>query len=125
MLERPDEPALLEALAKFLMADLHPAVKDKKLAFRVLIAANLAGTLATQLRSREGHQAAELQRLRALLGEGAAGGLRELNAALVERLKAGGVSGEELARIRAHVKQSLLEALSVVNPSFDTSAEIE
>ena len=36
MLERPDGPALLEALAKFLIADLQPAVKDKKLAFRVL-----------------------------------------------------------------------------------------
>src|SRR3970040_954326 len=52
MREQPDKPALLDALAKFLLADLHPAVKDKKLAFRVLIAANLSATLATQLRPR-------------------------------------------------------------------------
>lgn len=124
MLERPDEPALLDALAKFLLADLHPAVKDKKLAFRVLIAANIAATLATQLRTQEEHQGAELSRLRALLGD-LGGDLQSLNGALAARLKAGGISEEELRQISAHVKQTLQEALSVVNPSFDTSAEIE
>ncbi|HVE83519.1 MAG TPA: DUF6285 domain-containing protein [Myxococcales bacterium] len=124
MLERPDEPALLEALAKFLLADLHPAVKDKKLAFRVLIAANIAGTLATQLRTQDERRAAELSRLRALLG-GPERSLRELNAALVEKLRSGGLAAEELEKISAHVKQTLQEALSVVNPSFDTSVEIE
>jgi len=125
MLERPDEPALLEALAKFLLADLHPAVKDKKLAFRVLIAANIAGTLATQLRTQDERRAAELSRLRALLGAGPERSLRELNAALVEKLRSGGLAAEELEKISAHVKQTLQEALSVVNPSFDTSVEIE
>lgn len=125
MLERPDEPALLDAVARFLMADLHPEVKDKKLAFRVLIAANLATTLANQLRTQQERQGAERSRLRALLGDSAGGDLGALNAALAVRLRAGGVPAEELGRISAHVKQTLQEALSVVNPSFDTSAEIE
>lgn len=124
MLERPDEPALLEALAKFLLADLQPAVQDKKLAFRVLIAANIASTLAAQLRTAGERHAAELGRLRALLGDGAHD-LRGLNLALAAKLKGGGLPPEELRRIRAHVKQTLEETLSVVNPSFDTSPDIE
>jgi len=126
VLERPDEPALLDALARFLLADLHPQVQDRKLAFRVLIASNLATTLAAQLRTREERQGAELSRLRALLGEEATKRpARELNLLLSRRLRAGGIPEEELLGIRAHVKRTLEEALAVVNPSFDTSLEIE
>jgi len=124
MLERPDEPALLEALAKFLVADLQPAVKDKKLAFRVLIASHLATTLANQLRGQAERQGAELQRLRELLGR-SDGDVRSLNAALAEKLRSGPLSGEDSARASAALKQNLQDALAVVNPTFDTSAEIE
>jgi hypothetical protein len=124
MLERPDEPALLEALAKFLIADLHPTVKDKKLAFRVLIASNIAATLATQLRGQEERGGAERDRLRALLGR-SDGTVPELNAALAARLRAGGISADEMGRIAACLKQNLQQALAVVTPSFDTSTEIE
>ncbi len=124
MLERPDEPSLLEALAKFLIADLHPTVKDKKLAFRVLIASNIAATLATQLRGQEERRGAERDRLRALLGRGD-GTVPELNAALAAKLRAGGLSADEMGRIAECLKQNLQQALAVVTPSFDTSAEIE
>lgn len=120
MLDRPDEPALLEALAKFLIADLQPTVKDKKLAFRVLIASNLAATLATQLRGQAERQGAELDRLRALLGR-SDGTLQELNAALAAKLRAGALPAGELGRISACLKENLQQALAVVNPSFDTS----
>jgi uncharacterized protein DUF6285 len=124
MLERPDEPALLEALAKFLISDLQPAVKDKKLAFRVLIASHLATTLANQLRGRAERDGAELQRLRALLGR-SDGDARTLNAALAEQLRSGPLSGDDLRRISQVLRQNLQDALAVVNPTFDTSAEIE
>src|SRR4051794_13721072 len=124
MLERPDEPALLEALARFLIADLQPTVKDKKLAFRVLIASNLATTLATQLRGQDERRAAERDRLRALLGRGD-GTVQELNAALAAKLRAGGLSADELGRIAVCLKENLQQALAVVTPSFDTSLEIE
>ncbi|HEY8209359.1 MAG TPA: DUF6285 domain-containing protein [Myxococcaceae bacterium] len=124
MLERPDEPSLLEALAKFLIADLHPTVKDKKLAFRVLIASNIATTLATQLRGQQERRGAEQERLRALLGR-SGGTVQELNAALAAKLRAGGLSADEMDRIADCLKQSLQESLAVVNPSFDTSLEIE
>lgn len=124
MLERPDEPALLEALAKFLIADLQPAVKDKKLAFRVLIASHLATTLANQLRGQAERQGAELGRLRELLGRGD-GTARELNAALAEKLRRGSLSAEDFEKTSAVLRQNLQDALAVVNPTFDTSAEIE
>jgi hypothetical protein len=123
MLERPDKAALLDALAKFLMADLHPTVQDKKLAFRVLIAANVAGTLATQVRTEAERDAAERSRLLALGLPGET--VHQLNRALVDRLRGGPLPEEELRRVRAHVKQTLVETLSVVNPAFDTSMEIE
>ncbi|HYV49145.1 MAG TPA: DUF6285 domain-containing protein [Myxococcaceae bacterium] len=124
MLERPDEPALLEALAKFLIADLQPAVKDKKLAFRVLIASHLATTLANQLRGQAERQGAELQRLRELLGR-SDGDVQSLNAALAEKLRSGPLSAEDFARASAALKHNLQDALAVVNPTFDTSLEIE
>src|SRR6185295_12824846 len=119
MLERPDEPALLEALAKFLIADLQPAVKDKKLAFRVLIASHLATTLANQLRGQAERQGAELQRLRELLGR-SDGDVQSLNAALAEKLRSGPLSAEDFARASAALKHNLQDALAVVNPTFDT-----
>jgi hypothetical protein len=63
-------------------------------------------------------------RLRAVLGrsDGSAG---ELNAALAEKLRSGSVSGEELRKVADALKQNLQDALAVVNPTFDTSAEIE
>jgi len=124
MLERPDEPALLEALAKFLIADLQPAVKDKKLAFRVLIASHLATTLANQLRGQAERQGAELQRLRELLGR-SDGDAPALNAALAEKLKSGPLSAEDFKKASEALQRNLQDALAVVNPTFDTSAEIE
>jgi len=99
-------------------------VKDKKLAFRVLIASNLAATLATQLRTQPERRAAERARLRALLGRDD-GDVPELNAALAAKLRAGGLAADELRRITAAVQESLRDALAVVNPSFDTSLETE
>ena len=41
MYEQPDKEALLSAIATFLMNELRPVIRDPRLAFRVLIAANL------------------------------------------------------------------------------------
>jgi len=124
MLERPDAPALLEALAKFLIADLQPQVADKKLAFRVLIASHLATTLANQLRGQAERDGAELQRLRALLGR-SDGDAQALNAALAEKLRQGPLSADDFRKTAQVLQQNLQDALAVVNPTFDTSPEIE
>lgn len=137
MQERPDAPQLLEALAQFLVAELQPTVADKKLAFRVLIAANLASTVAAELRTQEPRALSELQRLRALLPDVVAqdpaklpekdrrDALRALNSELVLALKQGRFEEAELAKVRAHLEQTLKDALAVQNPRFDVSEEIE
>jgi len=130
MQERPAPRAVLEALARFLLEELQPTVTDKRLAFRVLIAAHLASTLAAELEVRRPHAEAELLRLRALLpgvGVSAAdteGALRALNAALAERLQRGGALPDDAA-LRAHLRKTLVDTLSALSPRFDTSLDIE
>ena len=45
MQDRPDLPALLAAVARFLQKDVQPQIADKGLGFRVLIAAHLCGVI--------------------------------------------------------------------------------
>jgi hypothetical protein len=130
MQERPQPRAVLEALARFLLEELQPTVTDRRLAFRVLIAAHLASTLAAELELRPGHVEAELARLRVLLpgvavteGEPRAA-LRILNAALVEQLTRGDGPSDDAA-LRAHLRATLADALGVLSPRFDLSPDIE
>lgn len=129
MQERPEPRAVLEALARFLLEELHPAVPDKRLGFRVLIAAHLASTLAAELDERPSHAAEELERLRTLLPEVKAlpddprAALRVLNAALVERLGRGDAPDD--AALRSHLRATLADALRVFSPRFDLSPDIE
>ncbi len=137
MQERPDKPALLEAVAKFLFADLHPTIEDKRLAFRVLIAANLAATLAGELRSQDSLSLSELSRLRKLYPEAvpedpesmaAADRLaaaRDLNARLALDVRQGRLSADQMAVARACVRRTLEETLAVLNPRFDTARQID
>ena len=130
MQERPNPRAVLEALARFLLEELQPAVKDKRLAFRVLIAAHLAATLANELEARPAHAAAEFLRLQTLLPEvkvppdDVHGALHILNATLVERLARGDAPADDVA-LRAHMRKTLADALRVLSPRFDTSSDIE
>lgn len=137
MQERPDKPALLEAVAKFLLADLHPAIEDKRLAFRVLIAAHLAATLAGELRSQDALSLSELSGLRELYpgavpedpaqmaGADRLAALRELNARLVRDVREGALSAGQLAAARACVRRTLEETLAVLNSRFDTAQQID
>ena len=130
MQERPAPRAVLEALARFLLEEVQPTLSDKRLAFRVLIAAHLSSTLAAQLEVSHDHAQAELLRLCALLPEVAVSpaeteaALRTLNAALLERLRRGEPSPDDAA-LRAHLRLTLADALSVLSPRFDTSPDIE
>jgi hypothetical protein len=137
MQERPDKSVLLDAVAQLLLAEVQYAVADKRLAFRVLIAANLASIVSNELRTEDERATAELLRLQALLPgtlEGdpvqlPAGRRRQalgtMNHELSRRLRARRVSPEERVAIQVHLKQTLLETLAVVNPRFDTSPDIE
>ena len=137
MQERPDSSALLEAVASFLISELLPSVTDKRLAFRVMIAANLASVVSAELRTDDARFSAEVERLRALLPDARAekdphkfssraernAALEALNRELVDKLRSGEGSANEKAARFAHVKQTALETLSVANPRFDTADE--
>jgi hypothetical protein len=142
MQDRPDKTELLGGVARFLLQDVHPRIEaqDKGLAFRVLIAANLLQIVSAEVRTEEAHDAAQLARLRALLpesdqtaqadgapldAEGRRRRIVELERALCARLRRPDLPEEERAAALRHVKETLREKLQVVNPRFDTAAEIE
>lgn len=136
----PDAPALLNAVAAFLKAEVRPKLKvdDPALAFRVLIAESLCQIVAGELMSEDMLDLAELGRLKELLPEessawGETGRSRterhdvigKLNTALVERIREGGMDPDLRQRTVEHLRQSLREKLLVTNPRFDTSDTIE
>jgi hypothetical protein len=135
--QRPDHAALLEAVAQFLISEVYPAIPDKKLNFRVLIAANLANLVCAELKGGEAQSEGELKRLHELLpgvvdGEASGASARSraealgaLNRELASRLRHRRFDPAALARVQAHLKQTLTETLTLVNPRFDTSPTIE
>ncbi len=137
MQERPNKLVLLSAIARFLVEDARPALSDPRLAFRALIAANLATIVASELSTDAEATRAELARLRALfpdappVGESADGERDEreqvvaLTERLARRLREESPGQDEVARIAAALRESLREKLAVDNPRFDTSPEIE
>lgn len=133
MQDRPTHVELLDAVRAFLAADLAPAVTDRGLRFRVLIAANLLDVVTAELGAADGHFEAEVERLGALMPDvvddqvlerSTAAGRRQIlevyERALVERIRAGSGDPSEDPALWAHVRQTLVEKLSVVNPRFDT-----
>lgn len=136
MQDRPDLPALLTAVARFLQKDVQPQIGDKGLGFRVLIAAHLCGVAAAEAAGAEAEDGAQLARLVALLPEAHEGPLPagesarralilRLQGELARRLRAGALDDATQTAARAHVLATLREKLRVVSPRFDLSAEIE
>lgn len=137
MQQRPSQSVLLQAIARFLISDVYPSIPDKRLNFRVLIAAHLANMVSAEIESEHALIEAELARLTELMPDAPAAHraaqsdaqrlqlLSELNAELAERIRQGRLSPQARRRALSHVKESLLRSLAVDNPRFDTSAEIE
>lgn len=107
----------LAAVARFLDADLRPALTDRALSFRLRIASSLLQSLALEAAHTGALAAAEAQRLGAL-------GLGDASA-LARGLREGTVPPERERAVREHLIQTLRERLAAVNPRFDTSPEIE
>ena len=135
MQDRPDKATLLDAVMAFLTGEIQPRIEDKGLRFRVLIAAHLCSVVASEIRNEDIHDEAELHRLRQLLPNAGAGDLpsaREtraalfsnLNGELEERIQKGGFDDSEAALFE-HLRATLRNKLSVANPRFDLSPEIE
>jgi flagella basal body P-ring formation protein FlgA len=135
MQHRPDKTALLEAVARFLDKEVRPAVSDPSLAFRVLIAQNLCQLVSAEMQMEEVAEAAELDRLAALLPEldlELARGSREertralerANRELCARIEGGAVEVGPGSEVWEHVTTALRGELLTSSPRYDTSLDI-
>ena len=127
---RPEASDLCDAIAEFLLKEVMPAVKENdELAYKSLVSWNMLGVVSRQFREEEDLLRSELGRLHQILDEP---GLEEtatlheirdrisiLNAKLAEKIRKEKTMDPE-SQIWAHVKQTLVENLSVSNPRFQT-----
>jgi hypothetical protein len=99
MNDRPTAAELIEAVRRFLSAEVAPAVGDARLRFGVLIAAHVLGVAGREVETEEAALIEEWAELAALLGTPEAlparlsdlrSAVRRLNERTVERIRAGG-----------------------------------
>lgn len=114
MQDEPTPRELLAAVSGWMRRELLPAV-PAHMAFHVRVAANAIDLALRQLELEGGANAAELARLKALLGRD--GTLAELNAALAEAIASGAVDGED-PRVMDHLYATTLEKLAVDQPGY-------
>ena len=122
---------LLEAVSSFLLEEIQPKLEgDKKLAFRVLIAANLANIVAAELRTQDERFSGEARRLKALLPHAAdesklwsartadrMEALTALERELATRLRSGKVKIDD--KVIDHLVQTAKDTLQSTNPRFE------
>lgn len=135
MQQRPDVPTTLDAIARFLLTDLHATVADKGLQFRVLVAANALAQCAAELRAEPARSTHEIAGLRALMPDVAAPEpahdrdrlalVRALDEELCARLRDGRISSAADGPAAQHLARSLRATLEATNPRFSLADEIE
>ena len=114
MQDRPDVQELLGAVRDFLRDDAMPQLEGRA-RLHARVAANVIGLVQRELALAPASDAAERERLRALLGRD--GSLAELNGELARRIRAGGLSTAD-PTLREHLWATSLEKLAVDNPGY-------
>lgn len=114
MQDPPDPPALLAAVARFLREELMPELSGA-LAFQTRIAANIVDIARRQLELAPPADAAERQRLAALLAQD--GDLAALNRELCRRIRAGDLTLDSPG-LAAHLWEVTLAKLAVDQPGY-------
>ena len=112
----PKAAVLLEAAVKYLETELMPTLEGYH-RFQTRVTVNVLNTLRRELELRGAQAAAERSRLVAMLGHD--GDVETLSVELAERIRAGAISIDDPA-LRAHVRQSLADALAINNPKWLT-----
>jgi hypothetical protein len=114
MQDRPDVQELLGAVRDFLVQDAIPQL-DGRARLHARVAANVIGIVQRELLLAPASDAAERERLRALLGRD--GSLAELNAELARRIRTGELQPDDAA-LTDHLWAVALEKLAVDNPRY-------
>lgn len=112
-----DEPTPIEltnAVADFLRGDIAPLISGHQ-AFKLRVAINILDLVTRQLTQEAGNDAAEVERLRALLGID--GSVTDLNRALAECIAKGEV---DLATpgLAEHLWATTMDKLAVDQPNY-------
>lgn len=129
MQDRPEQSALLDAIADFLLKEVLPAVRQSDtLSYKALVSWNMLGVVSREIKEGEGLLNAELKRLSDFLTKptGMPATAREkmslagvLNAELAEQIRRERI-GPENKVVLSLIKQGLLEKLQIANPRFGT-----
>jgi hypothetical protein len=114
MQDEPTPVELTKSVADFLRNDITPLISGHQ-AFKLRVAINILDLVTRQLTREEGSDAAELDRLRALLGMD--GSVTDLNRALAERIASGEVDLATLG-LAEHLWQTTMDKLAVDQPSY-------
>ena len=112
----PKAAVLLEAAVQYLETELMPTLAGYH-RFQTRVTVNVLNTVRRELELRGAQADAERARLVAMLGHD--GDVETLSIELAERIRAGAISIDDPA-LRAHVRQSLADALAINNPKWLT-----
>jgi hypothetical protein len=114
MQDEPTPVELTRSVADFLRHDITPLISGHQ-AFKLRVAINMLDLVTRQLTREEGSDAAEVERLRALLGTD--GTVTELNHALAERIAKGEL---DLATpgLAEHLWATTMDKLAVDQPNY-------
>lgn len=114
MQDEPTPIELTKSVADFLRNDIAPLISGHQ-AFKLRVAINILDLVTRQLTLEEGSDAAEAERLRALLGMD--GSVADLNRTLAERIAKGEV---DLATpgLAEHLWQTTMDKLAVDQPNY-------
>lgn len=114
MQDEPRPIELTKSVADFLRNEITPLISGHQ-AFKLRVAINILDLVSRQLTREAGSDAAEVERLRALLGMD--GSVTELNRALAERIAKGEV---DLATpgLAEHLWATTMDKLAVDQPNY-------
>jgi hypothetical protein len=114
MQDEPTPTELTRSVADFLRNDITPLISGHQ-AFKLRVAINMLDLVTRQLTREEGSDAAEVVRLRALLGTD--GSVTDLNTVLAERIAKGEVD-LTTPGLADHLWQTTMDKLAVDQPNY-------
>jgi hypothetical protein len=110
----PSAPVLLTAAVKYLEEELLPGLTGYH-RFKTRVTANVLNIVRREVELRERQSAAERKRLRTLVGHD--GDVETLSRELSELIRESVIDLND-ADLRAHLRQSLADALAINNPKW-------
>jgi len=112
----PDAAILLKAAIKYLEEESMPTLEGYH-RFQTRVTVNVLSTVRRELELRRAQSESERTRLERILGHD--GDAEALSAELAERIRSGAIALDDPA-LRAHIRQSLADALAINNPKWLT-----